>query len=518
MPHTEMETTTSAVTRQASPLAVSGAATRQARVVVDRTWSLWPAFRPLLSWVVDTGADVAALFLAWHLAGWLRLAMGGLLTPITPDQLARVRPSFALVFVLWAVARFAVRNQRSTNPVFGARVDAFLAVSILMVLLAFVGRDSGLTFSRAFVLIFGPLAYVALVIFGATAEGLMRSLHRGLAPVEPCVVVGLPETLKGLIGRILRGSEAELAKLRPVGVVVPPGCSSAPEIHGLPILGTTQELAAIINREAVERVILHDSLPAAEYLHCKSVATRMGVVLTRVIGPDGLESGIRWDLERRYGMMVLSGRSVELAEWQHVVKRALDLVVATAVLVLLGPVMLLIAAAVKLTSPGPCLYVAPRVGRGGRYFSFLKFRTMYTDQCRRDHVKQKNEKQGHIFKIKDDPRVTPLGRFLRRYSLDELPQLINVIRGDMSLVGPRPLPAEDLDPDGMSRTFRQWAEIRSKVRPGITGLWQVRGRSELSFEQMVELDIEYVQNWSLWRDLEILLVTPLVVLSGRGAY
>jgi lipopolysaccharide/colanic/teichoic acid biosynthesis glycosyltransferase len=129
-----------------------------------------------------------------------------------------------------------------------------------------------------------------------------------------------------------------------------------------------------------------------------------------------------------------------------------------------------------------------------------------------------NEKSGHIFKIKDDPRLTCLGRFIRRYSLDELPQLINVLLGDMSLVGPRPLPASDLNMDGMSDRFPEWAACRAQVAPGMSGLWQVRGRSGASFEQMVRYDIEYVHQWSLALDCRILFETPLVVISGRGAY
>ena len=183
-------------------------------------------------------------------------------------------------------------------------------------------------------------------------------------------------------------------------------------------------------------------------------------------------------------------------------------------MILLAPLYLLISVLVKLTSKGPVLYRSSRVGLGGRYFTFLKFRSMYHNQAR----PSTNEKCGHIYKVKNDPRITPMGRMLRKYSLDELPQLWNVIRGDMSLVGPRPLPSEDLDPDGQSRQFRFWSEQRSRALPGITGLWQVSGRSDASFEQMIDLDVEYMRRWSLGLDFRILLETPLVVLTGRGAY
>jgi lipopolysaccharide/colanic/teichoic acid biosynthesis glycosyltransferase len=139
-------------------------------------------------------------------------------------------------------------------------------------------------------------------------------------------------------------------------------------------------------------------------------------------------------------------------------------------------------------------------------------------EARRAELAARNEHTGHLFKVKDDPRVTPLGRFMRRYSIDELPQLINVLIGDMSLVGPRPLPASDLHPDGQSPFFANWAEQRSRVLPGITGLWQVRGRSDLQFKEMMDLDSYYIRNWSLKLDIKILLQTPLVVLIGRGAY
>jgi lipopolysaccharide/colanic/teichoic acid biosynthesis glycosyltransferase len=198
-------------------------------------------------------------------------------------------------------------------------------------------------------------------------------------------------------------------------------------------------------------------------------------------------------------------------------KRAFDTVLASIALAIAAPLMLAIAVAIKLDSEGPVFYRAPRVGKGGRHFTCFKFRSMYT-VSNRAQVTSANEKTGHIFKITNDPRVTRVGRLLRRHSLDELPQIFNVLRNEMSIVGPRPLPATDLDPDGMSRSFGEWAEGRSRVKPGITGLWQVRGRSELPFEEMVRLDLEYIRNSSLLHDIKIILETPAIVLRGTGAY
>jgi lipopolysaccharide/colanic/teichoic acid biosynthesis glycosyltransferase len=184
---------------------------------------------------------------------------------------------------------------------------------------------------------------------------------------------------------------------------------------------------------------------------------------------------------------------------------------------LLLPLMIVIGVLIKSTSAGPVLFKGQRVGKGGRHFTFLKFRSMYVYDTRLDEERRTN-RDGHLFKLKHDPRITPLGRILRRTSLDELPQLFNVLLGEMSLVGPRPLPAEDLDPDGQSSRFRTWSDDRSGVPPGITGLWQVRGRSDTGFHRMMELDGEYIHNWSLALDFKILLETPLAVISSRGAY
>jgi lipopolysaccharide/colanic/teichoic acid biosynthesis glycosyltransferase len=225
----------------------------------------------------------------------------------------------------------------------------------------------------------------------------------------------------------------------------------------------------------------------------------------------------RMNLSTFYGFPVLQIVPISVSKTQELLKRVFDLLLASIAVVITAPLMLIIAAAIKLDSEGPVFYRAPRVGKGGRHFICFKFRSMYTVSDR-VQVTTSNEKDGHIFKIKNDPRVTRVGHWLRRHSLDELPQIFNVLLNEMSIVGPRPLPAVDLDPDGMSRTFAEWAEGRACVHPGITGLWQIRGRSELPFEEMVRLDLEYTQNWSLLLDIRIILDTPAIVLRGTGAY
>jgi exopolysaccharide biosynthesis polyprenyl glycosylphosphotransferase len=192
-------------------------------------------------------------------------------------------------------------------------------------------------------------------------------------------------------------------------------------------------------------------------------------------------------------------------------KRGIDLVLAGLALVILAPLLVLIAAAVKLDSHGPVLYLSERIGKKGRLFRCIKFRTMVSDaEKRRAEVQHMNERDGVLFKISNDPRITKLGRLLRKYSLDELPQFINVLRGDMSIVGPRPPLSSEV------REYKLSHLRRLDVMPGITGLWQVQARQDPSFDNYISLDVTYVDNWSIWLDLKILLRTIGVVFAGTG--
>ena len=215
-----------------------------------------------------------------------------------------------------------------------------------------------------------------------------------------------------------------------------------------------------------------------------------------------------------YGRPVLVFRSVPEASWQGVFKQALDLTVAFILLSLLLLPFFFIAAAIRLTSPGPILFRQKRCGLNGRPFTMLKFRSMVTDaEQRQQELAALNEMGGPVFKVTNDPRITPIGRWLRKYSIDETPQLFNVLRGEMSLVGPRPLPVDEV-----SRFDDPAHRRRLSVKPGLTCLWQVSGRNNVKdFADWVRLDLEYIDNWSFWLDLKILWRTIPVVLLGTGA-
>jgi lipopolysaccharide/colanic/teichoic acid biosynthesis glycosyltransferase len=195
------------------------------------------------------------------------------------------------------------------------------------------------------------------------------------------------------------------------------------------------------------------------------------------------------------------------------VKRSFDVIVAALILLLLLPVWALIALLIKVTSRGPVFYSAPRIGLREQPFPMLKFRTMVVGAERQQAaLESANEAGGALFKIRNDPRVTSVGRMLRRFSIDEIPNLINVLRGEMSLVGPRPLPPRD------HAKLEQWHRRRTNVLPGMTGLWQIGGRSDAAFDDLVRLDFYYLETWSIWLDITILVKTPAAVLMRRGAY
>ncbi|MBX5495367.1 MAG: sugar transferase [Bryobacteraceae bacterium] len=463
--------------------------------------------------------DLFALALSWSVTVYLRHFLNPFFhLQLSVQDVLSSAPPVTGVLALWIIAALRIRgSDNSPYASLGSNIlkvgRMALLANVLTIVVTFFSREFGAEISRSFVLLFLPVSFVLMICGRYAALLTLAAVNRRLPSLERVAVIGHGSAARQMVQTIMSTGSAGV-KL--TGVILPESGGIA-SLGPVPILGTTSCLAEVINHAQLNRlVVAQGHLEETELESCAKVSRRMGVILNQALTvPD---RDVDLHLNNLYGLQLLELRPVEFTRFQELIKRTFDVIASAALLVLLSPLLLAVAAIIRLTSEGPALYRSTRVGRGGRHFTFLKFRSMYIDAADRAALAAKNEKSGHLFKIRNDPRVTPFGRFLRRWSIDELPQLINVLRGDMSMVGPRPLPAEDLDPDGQSREFAMWAEQRSRVLPGITGLWQIRGRSELDFENMVELDIEYIRNWSITLDFRILLETPFVLISGRGAY
>ncbi|WP_091091090.1 sugar transferase [Micromonospora nigra] len=303
------------------------------------------------------------------------------------------------------------------------------------------------------------------------------------------------------------------AGLRPVAIHLPRHPRPGERVEAPVPVYVGWDLVPLVQQLGADTIAVCGPASLESYELRKLAWQLEGTGLDLVVVPQVTDvTGPRIHVRPIEGLPLLNVEEPTISGLSLLAKSLLDRVTALVGLVLLSPVLLGIALAIKVTDPGPVLFRQSRIGHQGRAFKVWKFRTMYTDaEQRLEALRDRNESDGLLFKIKDDPRVTPIGRHLRGLSLDELPQLVNVLLGQMSLVGPRPLPTEDDD-------YRGDVRRRLLVRPGITGLWQISGRSDLTWEDAVRLDLHYVDNWSLVYDLGILWRTVSVVLARRGAY
>jgi exopolysaccharide biosynthesis polyprenyl glycosylphosphotransferase len=450
--------------------------------------------RRLASVAVLVALDLGGVALGLYTALVIReLAVGhrpplwGLLWEAEASWLPFLTLITALVF--WRGGLYAPRERRAG---FGRIVSSVVLVGALTLAFAI---GSGHEFSSY---LLAPTAIVLTACF----VGLLRLSYETLsgdalrlAGVRRRVLlVGSGEEAERL-GRGLGSSRAGI-DLDIVGIASEPG-----EVRARLAAGPLDELV-IGDSTFGER----DLLEIAEEAHRRGVAVRIAPKTTEILTE-------RVEYIPGQAVPLFELRPPVLAGTDWVVKRAFDLAVSVAVLVAGLPLWALIALAVKTTSSGPVLYRDRRVGVSEREFGMLKFRTMYGDAAElQAELERVNEADGALFKLRRDPRVTRVGRLLRRFSLDEIPQLLNVLRGEMSLVGPRPLPLRDY------RRLEDWHRKRYLVLPGMTGLWQVSGRSDLGFDELVRLDFYYLENWSLGLDVSILLKTIPAVFARKGAY
>lgn len=447
-------------------------------------------------------------YLARYRLQWFRPVEEEFLVPYHVYFPNSLTLTLLLLFLYWAEGLYASsRPQRWFNEIyiiFRGTVTGVAALYILSLLYRPV------LYSR---LIFA-YAGIAVVMFLATARVLGKVVEsqrrrRGYG-VQRVVIVGAGETGRAIMRNIV--AQPELG-YQVVGFLDDKPERGSRDLGRFKGLGGTDRIADVIREHKVDAVII--TLPWLYHRKILSIMAQCERAQVNVrIVPDLFQMSLsKVDVDDLNGIPLIGIKSVSISGWNLALKRAMDVVFATLVLLLLSPVMLLTALLIRLESAGPVIFKQIRVGRGGRLFTLYKFRSMREGaEQEQGFLADRNEATGPLFKMRDDPRCTRLGRFLRRTSLDELPQFFNVLKGDMSVIGPRPaLPSE-------VEHYQEWHKKRLETWPGITGQWQVSGRSDLSFEEMVLLDVYYIENWSPWLDLRIALKTIPTLILGTGAY
>jgi exopolysaccharide biosynthesis polyprenyl glycosylphosphotransferase len=460
-------------------------------------------------------SDVVLINLAFMIGYWMRYERE-FLRPIleanyVPFQ-AYVPVAALLTGLLMAAYKLeGVYDQRRSaawlDEVYAVFSGTLLGIALLTVIY-FYYRP--LVYSR---LMFG-YAGVLIVILLSAARLVERSIltrlyKRGIG-VARVLVVGAGEVGRTVIRNLV--AQPELG-YQVVGFVDDDRQKQMDGLGRIRGLGSCDDLPRVLRQHSVDEAII--TLPWQSHRRILTIINQCEQLGVRAkIVPDLFQLSLnRVSIDTINGVPLLGVKEATIQGWNLVVKRALDVVISAMALVLFSPVMLLIALLIKYDSPGPVLFRQERVGRGGRLFTLYKFRSMRqgADEEKRALL-DRNQATGPLFKLRDDPRLTRVGRWLRRLSLDELPQLCNVLRGEISLVGPRPpIPSE-------VEQYQDWHRRRLDVPPGMTGLWQVSGRSELTFDEMVMLDLFYAENWSLLLDFKILLRTIPTVILGTGAY
>jgi exopolysaccharide biosynthesis polyprenyl glycosylphosphotransferase len=445
--------------------------------------------------------DLAGLFLAIYTALVLKTAI------VAPDQLnqmwGQAKDYFPLggLVMLLLFARSGLYRDRSQRPGFTRVIASLFQVTIVVLIYAEIEGEPFQSYYIFYGSLFFALLYVSSLRWAF--ERVSGIVLRAAGYRRRAVLVGSGSNIQA-VSHALRDSR----EIEPYGFVTR---TPVALLDGLRDFRSLEQLER--HFDAIDEVLITDAdFPQAEAVELVDRCHQHGVRVR--VAPSTME--ILMDR-----VEFVPGQALPLFELKppvfegvdFAVKRTFDLVGGTLLIVALSPLMTLAALAIKLTSRGPVLYRSMRPGIGGRPFPCLKFRTMvHGAEHLQERLEEHNEVGGAIFKMRDDPRVTRVGRFLRRWSLDELPQLFNVIRGQMSLVGPRPLPQRDYD------RLDDWHRKRYLVLPGMTGLWQVSGRSELDFDELVRLDFLYLERWSVFVDLTILLKTIPAVVKTRGAW
>ena len=418
------------------------------------------------------------------------------------------------LLALWAITGYFgsfYRDLELSNPI---RIGAnLLYQSMVVLVLAYAGLYllKRTDISRTFVMVVGIAMFASLLAGRAVSHSGVYWMRERMNRYHYCVVVGCGSRAREVASLI---EESRGSGMRLVGFIDPDESGTPKDA----VIGSYQvfplsSVEHILENQVIDEVIFAVTMQELArlepvILHCANVGMKVRVQLEFL--PAAYS---RIYLEKFRDLELLSLSSTPESELLLFFKRVFDLALAASSLVVLAPVMAFVAAAIRFSSPGPVLFKQTRCGLGGRRFTLYKFRSMINNaEQLRAELHQLNELNGPVFKLRDDPRITSVGRWLRRFSIDELPQLWNIVRGDMSFVGPRPaIPAE-------VEQYEPWQRRRLRMRPGLTCIWVLEGRNHLEFNRWIQLDLAYIDTWSLWLDAKIFFRTIPIVLSGRGAY
>ena len=451
----------------------------------------------------DLALTLLALFIAIQARFWLPYGV-----QLAWDEVAQPWAIYLLVALIWGTT-FVVTNVYNVHRSMRAWDEAqAITFAIAVACLVFAGVLY-LTYREVprRLFFYFVLADVTLIIgFRFALRGALRFAGRPEPDTGRVLIVGTGHLAQRVAEGVRARSNVGLVLVGLVGDDLPD--NAAAEVNG-PVIGTIADTPALVKEYGVTEVVFALPLRAQGAIESLVLALQEQPVSVRVV-PDFIDLAMsRATIEDFNGLPLVGLRDPAIDGFDRVVKRVFDLVLSSLTLLVFWPVLLLVALAIKLDSPGPALFIQERIGENGRPFRMVKFRSMVLDA---DDVSQPDNQASPYRKSPDDPRVTRVGQFIRRTSLDELPQLFNVLRGDMSLVGPRPeLPR-------LVEHYENWQRRRFAVPPGITGWWQVNGRSDRMMHQHTEDDLYYIQNYSPLLDVQILWRTIGVVVKGRGAY
>lgn len=415
--------------------------------------------------------------------------------------------------IAWPSAVSLARGyERAKIGVGGDEMRAVLRAGVFLIAAGSVASVMFVTYGlSALVVLSSPIAGAGSIAARFAARKRLHHQQRHGRNVRTVIIVGSWYAAADLQTVLRREVHCGM---QVIGVCVPEVDAARARKAGLVVLGDLDEVPQLILEYGADAVaVTSGDATRDNYLRELSWAME-GAGVELLVHPGLIEvAGPRMHIRPYVGLPLLHVEQPHFTGWRRFVKRAADIAITSVVLAAAAPLLLCIAAAVKLSGPGPVLFRQTRVGLDGTTFTMLKFRSMHSDaEARLAQLRAENPNVGLLFKLADDPRITRVGRFLRRYSLDELPQLANVLSGAMSLVGPRPPLQSEVD------QYEDHARRRLLVNPGLTGLWQVSGRSLLSWEETVRLDLRYIENWTLTLDLLIIWKTAFAVLTKRGAF